>query len=291
MSLDWKLRPLRGLRKRFCGHLNDESDQHRYASAIVFAPHQDDESLGCGGTIILKRESGTPVKIVFMTDGSTSHRRFLGAEALSQMRREEAIRAAESLGVAVEDLQFFGFPDARLANSHDAAVSRVLATLLNNPPDEVYVPYRLDGTPDHEATYRVVVEAVRKSKLALRVCEYPVWLWNQWPWVPFRIQVKRETVRILYRMIRSGFGLLFFSRFRSGVFVGNVLHRKRSALEQHRSQMIKILEGVDWPTLSGVSDGEFLNCFFQEFEAFHCWNSWPRSATEPERSNRVLVRP
>lgn len=28
------------------------------ASAIIFSPHQDDETLGCGGTIIRKRQGG-----------------------------------------------------------------------------------------------------------------------------------------------------------------------------------------------------------------------------------------
>ena len=37
-------------------------------ACIVFAPHQDDETLGSGGTIIQKKRKGADVKIVFMTD-------------------------------------------------------------------------------------------------------------------------------------------------------------------------------------------------------------------------------
>ena len=39
------------------------------APAIVFAPHPDDETLGCGGTILKKRSLGAPVEVVFLTDG------------------------------------------------------------------------------------------------------------------------------------------------------------------------------------------------------------------------------
>src|SRR5687768_6580034 len=36
-------------------------------SAMVFAPHPDDETLGCGGTILQKRRAGASMRIVFMT--------------------------------------------------------------------------------------------------------------------------------------------------------------------------------------------------------------------------------
>jgi hypothetical protein len=36
-------------------YLCDETRERAKTSAIVFAPHQDDETLGCGGTVILKR--------------------------------------------------------------------------------------------------------------------------------------------------------------------------------------------------------------------------------------------
>ena len=49
----------------------DENELKR--SAIFFSPHQDDETLGCGGTIIRKKRMGAEVKIVFMTDGCNSH--------------------------------------------------------------------------------------------------------------------------------------------------------------------------------------------------------------------------
>ena len=34
-------------------------------SAVVFSPHFDDETLGCGGTILQKRRAGAAVSLVF----------------------------------------------------------------------------------------------------------------------------------------------------------------------------------------------------------------------------------
>jgi LmbE family N-acetylglucosaminyl deacetylase len=234
----------------------------------VFAPHQDDETLGCGGTIILKRQAGTPVTVVFMTDGSTSHKRFMDEGELRRLRKAEALEAAEVLGVSSQGVHFLDFPDGRLARFHEAAVSQVLALLNRQQPDEVFVPYHRDGTPDHEATYRIVVEAMRKSALTLHLHEYPVWLWNQWPWVSLNLACSREAARAVWRAIRSGFGLAFFREFRSGVLVSEVLARKREALARHRSQTSVLKPGVGWPTLSDVSHGQFLSCFFQKYELY-----------------------
>src|SRR5438067_976178 len=41
-------------------------------SIMVIAPHQDDETFGCGGLIALQREGGATVKVVFLTDGGNS---------------------------------------------------------------------------------------------------------------------------------------------------------------------------------------------------------------------------
>ena len=39
-------------------------------SVLVLAPHADDESLGCGGAIVLHHRQGDRVKVVFATDGA-----------------------------------------------------------------------------------------------------------------------------------------------------------------------------------------------------------------------------
>jgi LmbE family N-acetylglucosaminyl deacetylase len=263
--------PLRpGLRRSLHARLRAGVDESLNRSAVVFAPHQDDETLGCGGTIILKRQLGIPVTLVFMTDGSTSHRRFVGEDALREMRNQEALDAAEVLGLTRDNVRFLNFPDGRLADSHDAAVEKVRAILEAQRPDEVFVPYHADRTPDHEATYRVIVAAIQQLKMPLRILEYPVWIWNQWPWVSLAVKPNRETIRTVWRAVTAGLGASTFDAFDTAVFVNDVLPQKRSALECHRSQMTEMKEGVDWPTLGDVSNGDFLASFFQEFEIFRC---------------------
>lgn len=74
-------------------------------SVVVFAPHPDDETLGCGGTIAKKVREGFNVYIVFITDGRNSHRNVLNIyenpspEELKFIRRNEAIYATSILGI------------------------------------------------------------------------------------------------------------------------------------------------------------------------------------------------
>jgi hypothetical protein len=58
-------------------------------------------------------------------------------------------------------------------------------------------------------------------------------------------------------------------KFRWSVCIRDVLEVKRLALEQHKTQMTRLLSNVHWPVLNDVSNGEFLQCFFQDVEVFH----------------------
>lgn len=259
---------LRGVRTGLHAIVRDDTERHARRSAIVFAPHQDDETLGCGGTIILKRETGRHVSCVFMTDGATSHAHLIDPTQLRQTRRSEAIEALSLLGVHERHVRFLDFPDSRLSDCHDEAAGQVATLIQKMEPEEIYVPYADDGTPDHEATHRIVTDAVDRLGVAAVILEYPVWAWNTWPWVQLQVTPGREVIGSIRRMIRAGAGLRIASGFRTGVCVRRVLERKRAALSRHRSQMVAPADRPAWPTLGDVSNGDFLDCFFGDFEVF-----------------------
>ena len=257
-------------RDRLNAAVRDETEARSRSSALVFAPHPDDETLGCAGTVLLKTRAGARVACTFMTDGSTSHRQFVTAEHLRVQRMTEAIEATGRLGIARADVHFLGFEDGQLASFREQALQQVAGLLCAYRPAEVYVPYRSDGVQDHEATYTIVVDACRRSGLALEVCEYPIWAWNAWPCVSIRLAPNRESLRALLRTARSGFGWRLRQAFRVGIHVKDLNRSKREALDCYRSQMVPP-PGIDgWPTLHDVSGGEFLACFFSDVEVFRC---------------------
>lgn len=56
------------MRKR--SHPFDVADWQ--ASAVIIAPHPDDETLGCGGVASKKFSSGADIRFIFVADGSAS---------------------------------------------------------------------------------------------------------------------------------------------------------------------------------------------------------------------------
>jgi N-acetylglucosamine malate deacetylase 1 len=151
--------------------------------AIIFSPHQDDEVLGCGGLIALKRALGASVQVVFLTDGSGSHRGHptLDPADLVHLRRQEAILALQTLQVPTEHIHFLNWPDGQLhALASDQRLITQIVQLLNVvQPREVYVPHRHDCHPDHEATYALVQAALAQSTAQMDCIQYPIWvLWQ-----------------------------------------------------------------------------------------------------------------
>lgn len=242
-------------------------------STIVFAPHQDDETLGCGGTIILKRQAGAELKIVFMTDGRHSHSQFIPARDLAAIRKQEAIQAGSQLGLHENDLVFLGFIDGQLAAEKEHAVHRVSEILHRYQPEEVFIPSPADPQPDHIATNQVVLAALLQHDQSVLVYEYPVWFWRHWPWVRLWQGSLSTTKQIFKSSLKAWFGLQAIFGFNLAIRIEPVLSQKHSALDQYQSQIARRDGNPSWPILADVSKGDFLNCFFQPEEIFYTYRT------------------
>lgn len=240
-------------------------------SAMVFSPHYDDETLGCGGTILLKKQLGASVQIVFMADGSTSHAHLMPAPELAALRAQEALAAARALGVDETDVFLLRFPESRLRDYFEEAVDRVAAILRQHRPEQVFMPYAREPllwSADHLATTGIVQTALRQTAPEVKMFEYPIWFWYHWPWVGVPWHRRDQALTILRNSVSSYFGLRLLHDFNYGVTIESVLAGKRAALHQHRSQITKLEPAEQWATLNEIAGGEFLECFFQPREHF-----------------------
>jgi LmbE family N-acetylglucosaminyl deacetylase len=147
---------------------------------IVFSPHPDDETLGCGGTIAKKISENYEVTIVVMTDGRLAFSSVLGInsnptpEELKSIRKEEVIRAAAILGVPRRNLVFFDFEDRTLKEHEKEAEAKVKSIFEANPPAEIYFPYEKDCHMDHQATNRIVSHSVKHLKDSTLEYQYSI---------------------------------------------------------------------------------------------------------------------
>jgi N-acetylglucosamine malate deacetylase 1 len=152
-------------------------------TALVFAPHQDDETFGCGGMIAIKRAKKVPVNVVFLTDGKRSIPEGIKPEEIIKIRQQEALTALNILGVPASATHFLGHGDgtlSQLTHQERTQIIRQLSELLKAyKPEEIYLPHQKDRHLDHEATYNLVKDAIVLSNLNVEIFQYPVWiLWQ-----------------------------------------------------------------------------------------------------------------
>lgn len=235
------------------------------ARTLVFAPHPDDEVLGCGGTIVLKVRSGAAVQVVIMTDGRASHSHLVAAPELIRIREQEALAAAGRLGLSANAYHFLRFEDHALAEQGAEARSQVSELIYRFQPDEIYVPHHRDTLSDHVATNNIVRSALADYARPVTVLEYPVWLWNTWPWTVGA----RSGSGLIHRSLKwaRDVGALVFG-CRTHINVRSATQVKLHALRAYRSQLERRDDDPSWPVLADVSAGEFLDRFASDHEIF-----------------------
>ena len=150
-----------------------------FGTTLIVAPHADDESLGCGGVIALLRKYRQEVFILLLSDGTLSHpnSKAYPAEKLRELRELELENAAGVLGVPAENIILCRHKDRSVpaagSTGFEAAVQSILGLLKRLSPQSIFVPWRRDPHPDHQAAFQLIGAANRQGA---KVYEYPIWL-------------------------------------------------------------------------------------------------------------------
>lgn len=144
--------------------------------AVVVAPHPDDEVLGTGGLLARLSASGREILIVAATDGEASHPGSLRwpPHVLAEQRALERRRALRHLGVERAAVVQAHLRDGALASDEEALTT--FLSLHCGMNDVLFVPWRFDGHPDHEAAAQAVLH--HASATGAKVVEVPIWAWH-----------------------------------------------------------------------------------------------------------------
>lgn len=137
---------------------------------IVFAPHADDESIGCGGAIAQLRNRGKKVTLVVVSDSSGAGGLDEGA---SERRADELRRAATVLDIDTEVI-FWNLPDGGLHECEQLAET-VLKIAHKHNGYCAFAPWIGDTHSDHRAVGEAVAYAHRQGCFAGGVWFYEVW--------------------------------------------------------------------------------------------------------------------
>jgi LmbE family N-acetylglucosaminyl deacetylase len=207
-------------------------------STLVIAPHPDDETLGCGGTIVMQARSGAPLNVVVVSDGSRgAPSTSADPRGLASQRERECLEACRRLGVSPASVDFLRLPDAELASHIDAVRSGLRDAIATTDPDVVISPLARDAHVDHRIVGSVVDEMLDVELAERRVLAYPLWFWNRWAWT----EPARSPMHQRSDLVVGPARIALSTRWRK-VRIGDLVATKRSALGAHTSQVEHVLD-------------------------------------------------
>ncbi len=171
--------------------------------ALFIGAHPDDIELGAGGTVARLTKAGWDVWFCILTSESSVD--------VALQRKNEAIAAAQLLGVDKAKVMFADFPDSHLeCNGETVGTFRHLLDDHELDPDIVFTHIQEDSHNDHRAAYEICQASFRKK------------------------------IILNFAVVNS----LVASKFEPRIFsdVSSLYDRKLSALRLHQSQTGRVNE-------------------------------------------------
>lgn len=116
----------------------------------VIAVHPDDETLGCGGTILKHHKNGDEVHCVFVTDGDKTQKTIIAK--LADFYHFTGVIS-------------LGFEELKLADQSLNVLVPALANVLNQiKPNILYIPNRSDAHSDHRSVFEALVACTKSFR-------------------------------------------------------------------------------------------------------------------------------
>lgn len=137
----------------------------QFERAMVIFAHPDDAEVQCAGTVALWTEDGKKVIYVVLTKGDKGTQDpAMTGEALTRLRKEEQLRAAEVLGVAKVVFLENGDGEMEVTMERRRALTRIIRehqpeVLITHDP---WMRYQLH--PDHRASGTLALDAAISAR-------------------------------------------------------------------------------------------------------------------------------
>lgn len=113
---------------------------------LIFAPHPDDELIGCGGAILNHLSKNDEVSIVFVSSGDSESK---------AIREEEAKKIYEKTSVKC----YFMKEKDRFIEYNERTLKKIIEIIRRIQPETIYFPHENEEDHDHKEVYELVNEA------------------------------------------------------------------------------------------------------------------------------------
>lgn len=157
---------------------------------LVFTPHPDDDTFGCGGTLALLAKNGNRIFIgIYTNDDKGSYDLDMNSQRLAAIRKAEEEKACSILGLPKENIVWMGHHDGMLEYVNPLALVEQATALIRKY--QPYAVFSIDpGKEDvrwHKTDHRM---AAMNTVDAIRAAEWHLYFPNQrlaqalMPWKP-----------------------------------------------------------------------------------------------------------
>lgn len=125
-------------------------------NVLVLAAHPDDETFGCGGTLLRHLKAGDRVHWAIMTEARAPQ--WTVPQIEQQARQIEVVASAYPMS----SLEWYRFPSTRLETVPLVDVmARIRTTVERMRPEIVYVPSPWDVHTDHRVTFDAALSVLK----------------------------------------------------------------------------------------------------------------------------------
>lgn len=140
--------------------------QQKESQILVVFPHPDDEAFGTSGTLAQYANAGVPITYACLTLGEMGRNLgnppFATRETLPLIRKAELEASAKAIGI--QDLRMMGLRDKTVEFEDDEKMVQMMTDLINELNPSLIITFYPNYAvhPDHEATAKAVVRAIRR---------------------------------------------------------------------------------------------------------------------------------
>ncbi|RMF06402.1 PIG-L family deacetylase [Candidatus Woesearchaeota archaeon] len=195
-------------------------------AVLVICAHNDDQVIGCGGTMAKYALEGKKVHTLVFSYGEASHP-WLKPEIVKDMRLKELIDSNKILGGA--SVKVYGLSEGKFPKEiqNKNIIAKLRSEISSKKPLRIFTHSPDDPHPDHRAVLRAVLDAVSGMENPPPVFTFSVWN-------PIRLK-KRDSPKLV-------------------VDISKTFKTKLAAFRAHKSQK------ATWFTLIGtILARDFLN--------------------------------
>ena len=161
-------------------------------TVLIFTPHPDDDTFGCGGIMAILAKNNNKVIVVLYTNGNKGSRDLeMTRERMARIRKAEEEAACEVLGIPKENIVWLGYDDGDLEYADPQRLRGEAARLIKQyRPDAVFsvdpgAPYTRWIKTDHRTAAFITKDAFIAAEWHLYYPQH--WLVDQLK--PYRVPV------------------------------------------------------------------------------------------------------